>query len=350
MKEFGSDFHYVEPAGGHGNALYDVYPRANYYADGRQALIHLYRSEGWKRLWVPEYFCYDVIASLKEAGLELRFYADYPGFREDGKTLEAIQRKGYFKPGDALLRVNFLGTRSYRGVEKLNIPVVEDHTHDLIGDWALRSSSDWCIASLRKSLPIPEGGILWSPLGLKLPEDPAVSEENEKIAATRWDAMKLKARYLAGENVGKTVFRAGFVDTEEYFDRAEVCALDKESQKFLETFDVREWYNNKRENWELLCDIKGEGMRVLRPENMGCYLFSLILVFLSGYDRDKVRKALIEKQIYPAILWHIPHCPADGELFQFSNGMLSIHCDARYTKEDILQMKSTLVKVIDERL
>lgn len=348
MKEFGSDFHFIDSFKGKENTLRDFFPSANYYADGRQALIHLYRKQGWQRLWVPEYFCYDVIASLKEAGLELRFYVDYPG-GNDNVNLN-LNANVNFRAGDAILRVNYFGMRSYRNPERLNIPVVEDHTHDLIGGWAINSHADWCIASLRKSLPIPEGGMLWSPVGLKLPETPAASEENEQIAATRWEAMKLKARYLAGENVEKAAFRAGYVDTEEYFDRAEVCALDKESKKFLETFDVREWYNKKRENWELLCDIKGEGMKVLRPENMGCYPFSLVLVFTSGYDRDRVRKALIEKQIYPAILWNIPHCPADGELFQFSNGMLSIHCDARYTKEDILQMKSMLIKVIGESL
>lgn len=312
-------------------------------------MIDLYRSQDWQRLWVPEYFCYDVIASLKEAGLELRFYVDYPGNDDNINNLN-VNDNLIFKTGDALLRVNYFGMRSYRSPEKLKVPVVEDHTHDLIGGWAMDSHADWCIASLRKTLPVPEGGMLWSPVGLKLPKVPVASEENENIAATRWEAMRLKARYLAGEDVEKAAFRAGFVDTEEYFDRAEVCALDKESQRYLETFDIREWYNRKCENWELLCNIKGDSVKVLRPESMGCYPFSLVLVFTSGYDRDSVRKALIEQQIYPAILWSIPHCPTDGEIFKLSNGMLSIHCDARYTKEEILQMKELLLKVIGERL
>ena len=185
-------------------------------------MIDLYRSQGWQRLWVPEYFCYDVIASLKEAGLELRYYADWPG-KDDGENDNLDLRQG-----DAILRVNYFGMRSYRSVEKLPVPVVEDHTHDLIGGWAMNSHADWCIASLRKTLPIPEGGMLWSPVGLRLPEMPERSEENERIAVTRWEAMRLKARYLAGEDVEKAAFRAGFVDTEEYFDRAEVCALDRD--------------------------------------------------------------------------------------------------------------------------
>ena len=347
MKEFGSDFHYIEQGGLSNNTLKDFFPSANYYADGRQALIHLYQSQGWERLWVPEYFCYDVIESLKEAGLDLRFYTDHPGYKDDSKTLETIQRKGHFKSSDAVLRVNYFGTRGYRSTEKLSVAaVIEDHTHDLIGGWAINSHADWCIASLRKTLPIPEGGMLWSPMGLKLPQAPALSEGNEKIAATRWEAMRLKARYLNEEDVEKSTFRAGYVDTEEFFDHASACSLDVESQQYLKNFDVRSWYNQKRDNWEQLRDISKDGVRVIMPENMGCYPFSLVLRFDSLDERDRVRKELIANQIYPAVLWNTPHCPADGELFWFSRGMLSIHCDGRYNAADIQQMRTILESII----
>ena len=346
MKEFGSDFHYITSERHRDNSLSSFYPSANYYADGRQALIHLYKSQGWQRLWVPEYFCYDVIASLKDAGLDLRFYADYPGNKDDSTTLEAIQRNGYFKPCDAIMRVNYFGTRSYRSPEKLSVAaVVEDHTHDLIGGWAMNSHADWCIASLRKTLPIPEGGILWSPVGLKLPKTPVSSQKNEEIATIRLEAMKLKAKYLAGENVEKAAFRAGFVDTEEYFDHAPVSALDTQSQEYLKGFDIREWYNKKRANWEQLRDLKKDGVRVLGVENMGCYPFSLVLLFDSLDERDRVRKELIAHQIYPAILWNVPS-PTEGEVFKISRGMLSIHCDGRYNAEDIQQMRTLIESIL----
>lgn len=344
MKEFGSDFHYIAPVTRAEKTLYDFYPRANFYADGRQALIHLYRTQGWERIWIPEYFCYDVISSLKEAGLNIVFYADYPGYGGDSQALETIQKNGYFKPTDAILRVNYFGTRAYRSPEKLSVAaVVEDHTHDLIGGWAMNSHADWCIASLRKTLPIPEGGILWSPVGLKLPEPPAKSDKNERVAATRWEAMKLKARYLAGENVEKASFRAGYVDTEPYFDAAPVCALDEGSKEYLRSFDIQDWYKKKRDNWELLRDIKKDNVRVLGFENYGCYPFSLVLAF--DFQTDRVRKALIEHQVYPAILWNVPS-PTEGEIFKFSRGMLSIHCDARYTRADIVTMKSIIESVL----
>ena len=346
MIEYGSDFHYVVPSIGNGNSLYDFFPSANLYADGRQALIHLYHFQGWQRLWVPEYYCYEVIESLKQAGLNLIFYSDWPSYHGDSRTLEAIQRNGHLKHTDAILRVNYFGLRAYRSEQKLSVAaIVEDHTHDLIGDWAFHSTADWCIASLRKSLPIPEGGILWSPEGLPLPTAPKLSDENERIATTRWEAMKLKSRYLAGEAVVKDSFRKGYIDTEDYFDTSSICSLDKASQNYLKSFDIRDWYSRKMDNWNLLHDIHKDGLHIVYPESESCYPFSLVLLFDFLEERDRVRKELIEQQIYPAVLWKVP-APIDGEVYKFSYGMLSIHCDARYTRDEILEMKSIIESII----
>jgi hypothetical protein len=145
--------------------------------------------------------------------------------------------------------------------------------------------------------------------------------------------------------VEKAVFRNGYVNTESFFDTSPVSALDERSKDYLHSFNVLEWYGKKRENWELLRDIKADGVRVLKYEDDGCYPFSLVLIFDTQNYRDKVRKALIEHQIYPAILWNIPP-QTEGNVTRFSRNMLSIHCDARYTKEDIKTMKSIIESVL----
>lgn len=346
MIEFGSDFHYIRQTRSQNNTLNDFFPSARYYADGRQALIHLYRSQGWQRLWMPGYFCYDVVASLKEAGLNLMFYQDWPTCHADGETLEKIQQKGLFRHTDAVLRVNYFGMRSWRSVGELSVAaVVEDHTHDLIGGWALHSTADWCVASLRKTLPVAEGGMLWSPKGFPLPKAPEKFVKNEEIAAIRWEAMKLKASYLAGENVDKSAFRSGFVNTEDFFDHAPVCSLDEMSQKYVSSFDVKKWYVRKRDNWNLLKNIRKEGVHVLLPEGLDGYPFSLIFVFDCPDERDRVRQALINKRVYPAVLWNIP-LPAESDMFYYSQKMLSVHCDGRYSVDDILQLKSVIESVL----
>lgn len=345
MKEFGSDFHFMELYKA-GKTLYDYYPSANYYADGRLALIHLYRAQGWDRLWVPVYFCYDVIKSLRDVGINLMFYADLPDNKDDNETLYVIQKKGLFRPTDAILRVNYFGLRSYRSSEELSVAaIIEDHTHDLIGDWARKSTADWCVASLRKTLPIPEGGILWSPKGLSLPNAPESNAKNEDIASIRWNAMELKTQYIAGKKVEKSSFRPGFVDTEGFFDTCDVYALDNRSKEYLKSFDIESWYHRKKENWILLNEIKHPDVRVLKPQNNQCHPFSLVLVFKSRDKRDRMRKILIDNCVYPAILWYIP-LPADEDILMMSNNMLSIHCDARYSMDDIQQLKLIIQKVI----
>lgn len=92
MREYGSDFHYISGLQSAGNTLRDLYPDANYYADGRQALMHLYHTQGWQRLWMPEYFCYDVVASFKEVDQNVIFYQDYPAGRNDSVALGDIHR------------------------------------------------------------------------------------------------------------------------------------------------------------------------------------------------------------------------------------------------------------------
>jgi len=150
---------------------------------------------------------------------------------------------------------------------------------------------------------------------------------------------------LAGETVEKEAFRKGFVGTEDFFDTAPICALDKTSQEYLKSFNIRVWYERKRENWSLLKDIKKDAVNVLCPEDKDCYPFSLVLLFDSPEERERVRKELIAHQVYPTILWNIP-VQTNEEIVKFSRMMLSIHCDARYTKDEIPEMKSIIESII----
>lgn len=346
MREFGSDFHFILPGSKSLKTIHDYYPSSNLYADGRQALIHLYKTQAWGNLWIPDYFCHDVIESLKQAGLNLRFYHDSPDCHVDQLTLDSIREKGLFQSNDAVLRVNYFGMRSCRYSSLLQeAAIIEDHTHDLIGEWARNSTADWCIASLRKTLPIPEGGILWSPKGNSLPDPPQVLDDNEGIATIRWNAMVLKSRFLFGDEVEKGQFRSGFLNTESFFDDAPVCSLDGKSQEYLRSFDIQEWYQKKKDNWALLRDIHKEGVRVVEPEGSTCNPFSLVLLFDIPSERDRVKLELINHHVYPAILWSIP-CPMKSDTYLFSRRMLSIHCDARYSHEDILQLKSIIESVL----
>ena len=179
MIEFGSDFHYIDSYNSGRAHLAGVCRGATLLADGRQCIVALIRQYGWKRIWMPDYFCYEVIETIKlQTGLTVVFYEDTP--LQEGQVDNLP-----FKEGDVLLRMNFFGIRDKRSNANIPCPVIEDHTHEHIDHWSLYIDADWCISSVRKILPLPEGGMMWSPKEHKLEVEIKPSEENEKIAAIR---------------------------------------------------------------------------------------------------------------------------------------------------------------------
>ena len=342
MKEFGSDFHYIDSYTSGRAHLTDVYKGATLLADGRQCIVALIRQYGWKRIWMPDYFCYEVIDTIKEqTGIKVMFYEDSPLHEGQVENLP-------FKEGDVLLRMNFFGLREQRNNKRITCPVIEDHTHDPFGHWALYSDADWCISSIRKILPLPEGGMMWSPKGHNLDINLIASEENEKIAAIRWEGMEMKAAYLKGEDINKDDFRKKYTETEEWFDHSEPTLIDDRSKEFVsKQLDINLWQGAKRKNRVLLKSlVKSDVCKMLEPEDDSCTMFSLVLYFDTKEIRDSVRKRLIESCAYPAILWVVPDGASEAAR-DFSERMLSVHCDGRYMEEDIKQLASILNKALE---
>jgi hypothetical protein len=316
---------------------------ATLLADGRQCVVALIRQYGWKRMWMPDYFCYEVIETIiKQTGIEVVFYADSPLY--EGKVEDLP-----FQDRDALFRMNYFGMRDVRSNKAIPVPVIEDHSHDPFGHWALYSDADWCISSIRKSLPLSEGGMMWSPKGHELPEIPQSSEENEKIAAIRWEAMEMKSDYLEGKDVCKENFRKKYTETEEWFDTAEPSLIDERTERFIsKEFDINLWLGAKKKNWALLSNLVNKKYcKVLSAEHESCTMFSLVLLFENTAQRDMVRKRLIDNSVYPAILWSVPETASESSR-AFSERMLSVHCDGRYNEEDIRQLADILNQALEK--
>ncbi|RHK13853.1 hypothetical protein DW080_03030 [Bacteroides caccae] len=66
--------------------------------------------------------------------------------------------------------------------------------------------------------------------------------------------------------------------------------------------------------------------------------FSIIILCDTKEERKSLRMHLIKNMIYPAILWQIPEKTEFNEALDISKRMLSIHCDARYSRNAIKVM------------
>ena len=339
MKEFGSDFHYIANTDFLTNEQ-NQRNRQGLYANGRQAIQHLITFKKWDRIWIPEYFCYEIVEAIKSTGIQVMFYPDAPGLDDT-----AIVEKLCYEKNDVLLRMNFFGLRSYRDNSSIPIEVIEDHSHDIKGNWVCNSNADWCFASIRKTLPVPEGGVLWSPKQHRLPEQPVQTEENISLAEKRWKAMKFKRDYLQNNTGSKDDFRELYFETENAFEKLPLSDLTEDCKAYLVGFDISSWSKQKNRNWKILSEIQSDRIQILLPEDKECYVFSFVFLLNTEHQREQVRQYLIKNKLYPVVLWSIPEENSRNAV-NFSKRMLSIPCDARYTGADITEMRYILEKAL----
>lgn len=339
--EYGSDFHWCDyPKLGKNEPSF--FEKMNKYASGRQALQHLIDTvgaeKGWRRLWVPHYYCNESIVQLRNISIER-----YPLLPDEHIDEASLKEVCDFKPGDVLMAVNYFGMHPFTDLSKLGVEVIEDHTHDLGGDWAMRSTADWCFASIRKLLPVSDGGVLWSPRNHALPMSPAFASEYEEISQKREEAMSLKSRYLAGEDIAKDRFLSLFAETEEAFATLPISAPTAKTLSIMSEIDYLKWRQLKLDNLKVAHSLTNfTSCKIIFDAT-----FSLLLRFSDEDTRNKKRKELINNQIYGAVLWpDIQNNSLSQSEKSWSNTMLSLHVDGRYSTQDIINLTSTLNRLL----
>ena len=306
--------------------LADEYPwgsSAALFGSGRDALQVLVawgaREHGWRRVWLPSYYCQDVPATLLEIdppGVELCAYPDAPDRPEPRLEGLPVSR------GDVVVVANQLGTRrrpAELDTAARDAVIVEDHSHDLASPWAMTSRAHYAIASLRKTLPLPDGGVAWSPRARALPPEPALTDAHATAALARLSAMVLKTAYLAGAGVDKAGFLEQARSGAERIADGPPSGIAPVSRALLGTFPVAG----------------------VIPPPAGAVPFALTLLFDTAARRDAVRRALIAARVYPAILWSLDDPVVDGipaEHVDLARRVLSIHCDQRYGAADMRRL------------
>jgi len=337
--EYGSDFNHVEFD--KSKLKISLPENATYFGCGRYAINHLIKQHLnlglWESIYIPVYFCYDVINSIKKTGINVKYYNDYP-LADDNYIISKLD----LVEGDVLFRMNFFGIRSFRDNSEINVPVIEDHSHNLFSNWASKSNADWCVASLRKTLPVPDGGILWSPQDHQNLPFTLLTDEHKLLSQTRFDAMLLKYNYLERiSDVDKNKYLKYFKETEITFDRNEISSISNISKRIIQNIP-KDIDFQKRLNYDYLKSLlKLTNIEVVKVDKVD-NPFSLVLLFKSKTDRGIFREYLISANIYPAILWVIENVNGNKEIIKFSERMLSIHIDFRYLKKDMIKMSSII--------
>ena len=312
----------------------------------RLILEHGSRTRGWRRCWLPSYLCQEVVAAARSTGLDCKLYSANPLVPDRSPELD-------FEATDVLMVVHQFGLHGrpdWLDSVPASIDSVEDHTHDPWSDWARTSDATYAFASLRKTLPLAEGTPVWSPTGAPLPPEPQVSSVRARAVALKDEGMSGKADYLAGGTVTKDAFRAKLLAGEAEIASGPVSGITDSSLAFARSFPVNRWRAARLKNAERLRahlqDVEGVKMLDWAPTQTP---FAAILVTPDRGRRDALRTHLIASSVYPAILWPLEEAELEGisELDRdLADRLLSIHCDGRYTTEDMDRLAAVIAEGI----
>jgi hypothetical protein len=253
------------------------------------------------------------------------------------------------RAGDVVFVMNYFGLRTRPDLRvPEGVEFIEDHSHDPVSAWAQGSRADFCVASLRKTLPISDGGALWSPVGHRLPPAPPLTEQRRRAGVTKLSAMMLKAMYLSGLPVEKDSYRALALRGERALAYPAVCAMTEVSRGIVDSFPLDTWRRARRDNRAVLVQAMGSAKwaRVLEPagDSVACF-FSFVVD--TPARRERIRTALIEANVFPVVHWPLEETvlPVGEEARDISRRLISIHCDGRYGAPDMLRVAEALGSV-----
>ncbi|MEU4692528.1 hypothetical protein [Actinoplanes sp. NPDC023714] len=332
--EIGSEFHW-DPAvlrGAEQNEL----PRGELFATGCGALSELLRMLGPAgRLHVPSYFCMGVAEALSER-TPIAWYRHLPDGR--GPRWETLR----VRDGDVVLAQNLFGREGAQGRlwnawirAHPGIPVIEDHSHDPLSDWARASEAAYAVASLRKTLPLPDGGLLWSPRGLSLPapRGPESTGAHLKLAA-----MLLKASWLAGGTVAKEHFRSLQQQGEHDLlgSAGPACSFTRAALPVMDVAGIREAATANARALRTRLSARTHGLKV-----SGDGPFRLQLECPTTQARDALQARLAGHGIYAPVHWRQDRhrlWSGDHEAADLAGRMLTLPVDHRCGPGDLSRM------------
>ncbi len=367
--ELGSEFHIdLTSIYCRKNTIYELLKDYHtFYVDyGRTGIALFYQAMQKKQqekkipVLLPSYICKSVIDAFPMECITF-YELDENFVLEEGKLTELIKSEK-FENGIFYLNHYFDMVQPKTMLKRLellckqhNITILEDTTHSLFS--CTRTIGDYCIASLRKWMPLTEGAVVYSEREL-----PAEWQLLEPIhPSAKIDAMILKKMFLGDNSVSELVnqeminktYRDIFVAEEENADKENVYAISDLSAFLLQCQDVLDIKSARMRNYAFLKEYLYEkGISLYRREedtkediwveNTTPYT---ALLKLQKQQRDDFRHYMVEHKIYCAIHWPIetgaqynyPH------ISEWADGLISLPIDQRYGSEEMKYLADTIL-------
>lgn len=249
---------------------------------------------------------------------------------------------------DAAIMVGYFGTAPHialaNRLSQAGIPIIYDLTHSWLSEAVLDQvcriattgrQRQLIVASLRKMLPLPDGGMVWVPHGAAL--QIAQPEGCAPHADARLAAMAAGTQ-ASPLSTGETcTYRPAFLAAEEALDsQQDIYALSDASRQLLKSLHLHQIIEQRRCNYaELLSDAARWRPRLyplVAEMPPGFCPHGFVVVAESLAARDALHRHMVQHGIHPIVHW-----PLDAKVARrfagarsLSMRLLTIPCDQRY--------------------
>ncbi len=320
--EIGSEFWDV-PVCKDRNFLFSKSP--HWFLSGRSALKAIIQEikDKVKSVSLPSWCCDSIIRPFLEAHIEVTFY---PVLGAE-QHLENIMT-------DAVLLMDFFGYTGYSHLDNYNGIVIRDVTHSLFSSCRY-DDAQYYFGSLRKWAGFYTGGYAW---GFKNPLPPLL--KNSEYVRLRRMAMEAKKAYIERTSDSKD-YRTTFDRAE---DMLEHCSIERAAGRDCELafkLDVDYIRDHHRYNASILLEAFERVVIFKDFDDNDCPMFVPIMV--PHGLRNKLRKYLIDHQIYCPVHWPVSEVHKLTEYEQeIYDNELSLVCDQRYDGDDMHRIINTI--------
>lgn len=292
------------------------------FQSARTAFLALLRASKPKRVWMPYYICDSMLAPLKVAGVDVAFYSLDPQFGIADDIELAVS--------EILVYVNYFGVCN----EQVEQVLLRFNPAQVVLDFsqAFYIEPRDCLATIyspRKFFGLPDGGLLFTRVEIKLPEK---IDEGSEVR------MAHLIKRLGGEPEDGY---SSFQNSEESLNDFEPRKMSHLTERVMAAIDFEGVKLKRRANFNFLCERLGE-VNKIKFEN----LVGAPLCYPLFCGKADMKAKLIRNRVFVATYWPDVSARVDRNSFEFdlAANLIAIPCDQRYSFAD-LEMVLSLIKL-----
>lgn len=317
---------------------------------GRDALKTVAREFEPTVVLMPALSCDSMALPFQMYGHQIHYYRLDKSYSIDLQFLEGLMHNNT-KP-ILFLYMDYFGNLPIKDDELTelkmrhhNLIFIEDRTHSLVWERTNQFEPDYIVASLRKWINIPDGGLLWTK-NLITHTD---FTEDTSFCELRLRAQCMRNKYfLTGDESLKLEYRSIFSQVAGIMDRdKEPSRMSSYAYEIARKTDWNKLRKHRKKNsGELIKILKEASVELIQKEEGVSDLYVAFMV----HDREYRQKKLSSKGIFNTIIWPLNEkqrsvCP----VARFTEKhMLAAPCDQRYCVDDMKYIGNEIVRVINE--